>query len=93
MFRLSERLSTGEKMKSVFAVMAIVGWFAPQVNAASGKFVCKGTDPWNYSNDAAESTQDTLNSLNCDTAKPINITALNGGGGYDAGILICCVQK
>jgi len=63
-------------------------------SAMAGPYVCKrvGVD-WNSGVASATPIESALNSMSCDTAKPISTTPVASTDGAVFNIIVCCVQK
>ena len=57
--------------------------------ADSGKYVCISSATYND----AQKVADALNSLNCDTSKPVSGIPVAYGANGTNDVIVCCVQK
>lgn len=71
----------------VFVVFSGVAFPA---TAASGAYVCKAAETPGGDDTDARNVARVLNSLSCDTTKPVTTMADNKD---DTSIIVCCVQK
>jgi hypothetical protein len=62
--------------------------------ASSGPYTCEVAkvydSDWNV---ISTSIQKTLNSLDCDTSKPVSTTPVGASSGVTNGAIVCCVKK
>jgi len=62
-------------------------------DAKTGAYVCnKASIGWNEGYPSASPTQHALNTLGCDTTKPMTVTPIQGSEGNDY-VFACCVHK
>jgi len=77
-------------MKSLSVI--IFGLFiSTQAFAGTSQYVCKDTATNSDGNTSAPLIAATLNSMNCDTTKPINTTSFVLQG--NTFIVVCCVEN
>jgi hypothetical protein len=76
-------------MKALFLVFTLSSIVSSVVLASSGQYACKDVHESSYTNISAKDIADALNSMNCDTSKPISVNPVRDIG-YGT---VCCVQK
>ena len=78
-------------MKTIFASLLIL--LPTLASAASGQYTCSTTYNGEFIN--ASHVGDSLNIMNCDTAKPFSVTPdwINSHSDANVLFIVCCVQK
>ena len=59
----------------------------------SGQYACKSVVAWNSSDINVEGIQSALNSLGCDSSKPVSTTPVANSQGETDSVAVCCVRK